>query len=63
MALGAAAFGAVPSRLGPLVGYIVLQLCAAGGWLSACKLIEQNFDQERWVGCFSLLGVASRLGA
>lgn len=64
MALAAFVFG-MPSTLvlWPCLGFIILQLCAAGGFLSATKIIEHNFPQEHWSHCFAILGICSRIGS
>lgn len=61
MVIGAGIFGTGLTMA--LVGYVILQLCAAGGWLSACKLMEQHFEPELWSWCFAVVGVGSRAGS
>ena len=63
MVIGAGIFGTGHHLAMPLVGYVILQLCAAGGWLSACKLMEQHFEPELWSWCFAVVGVGSRAGS
>mmetsp|Transcript_13877 Transcript_13877/g.31476 ORF Transcript_13877/g.31476 Transcript_13877/m.31476 type:complete len:462 (-) Transcript_13877:16-1401(-) len=63
MAAGACMFGSSAHMAMPLVGYLILQICAAGGWLCACKLIEEQFEPERWSWCFAVVGIGSRAGS
>ncbi|CAE8678408.1 unnamed protein product, partial [Polarella glacialis] len=63
MAIGSCLFGTGSMIVGPAIGFVVLQLCAAGGWLSACKIIEGSFESSQWSSCFAVVGISSRFGS
>ncbi|CAJ1351117.1 unnamed protein product [Effrenium voratum] len=63
MAAAALGFALGRDLAAPLLGFVFLKLCAAGGWLCACKLMEQHFPRETWSWCFAVVGVGSRCGA